>query len=1090
MEPFDWQNGIFSLQDHDPANEPEARHCLGAVRLHESTGSETPQSGGAPGQEFTYGDIQGGMLWLSRDDRRKKLHSWWLTGPGVVFRNPPASGATLSAVGVSGVGTTATQQIKSGQTVTRQQAAEAADAWGWGPLRYSGAELVWDDRYQPKKFSDPRGDKSQAGGRQSGFPKWMPADYSFPTGWTAQISCGTDEKGQYENLHPDFWGLMAPTRGGGGSGTLIFDQDETGTPDKYGTLQSIVQVIDRPSAGQSGNSRPLGLVLDPFVGAFRPEGLAFIGGNGVGLGSDVLGGPFVVPPANDRHNIAPGFGPLHLNAGLLWRGAEANGQVWVDGPFDRRQFDLDGYERHCNIVGGDSLGFRVFVPYFQDGEADRDITIVRGGPNGVGSAGGSGGGGGGGGGGGKPPPVGGGGRAGGGDGGDGRYRVLTDDIIGLSPAGPAGAGKNLLGRPGGPVLAGAAQNTLIEKASQGLPVVGANRKPKNLNIPQTLTTTGIAIKATSTRNGEFDPTSSGEAMSKAQATLYESAPLVAQLVGWGQGDGSWTGFEKYSENTATTQPKGAGGAIFAPPCTNTAQLINGTYTITNPTSLAFPPGVSSIALAMPDKRYDQVPGYHFGGTTDNGVELRRKDTSGTKTAGFDLSSSGDMVMRDNSGSNKGGLSKGRFRSLGQTGASAGSDPPPSGYADVFLDTTTGEVSRVNSAGDVVSLEGAGLPTRYVSGLVIRYASSSTVTVSAGKARDKADGADMTLASQVTVSTATVNAALGYERKTLTGTATWTLASATVTGSGTAFLTEFGTRALAVGTITNAGATLTGTSTKFLSEVAVNDLIGNATSGYYQVTAIASDTSLTLATYPSAVGKTDFSGSSANVIEQPLIESAGGKRHPLNAIASNTSLTISNVALSTETGVACYATAGVRSPAEAGWRAVWLASGGSGTTVFLSTQRTTPYGSITGYTTSYRRIGWVRLDSSGNLVYQASEDAGPTRFVAVASTLIITNADSTSTAVDVSAAAVAPPTTTMLYATLQSEAPNTVRSVAVGARGGGGGDLLVAAPSTSLGCFNTGFLNCDRAQVVFHQAPGGSTTDGTYLYISGYWDVLE
>ena len=707
MEPFDWQNGIFSLQDHDPANEPEARHCLGAVRLHESTGSETPQSGGAPGQEFTYGDIQGGMLWLSRDDRRKKLHSWWLTGPGVVFRNPPASGATLSAVGVSGVGTTATQQIKSGQTVTRQQAAEAADAWGWGPLRYSGAELVWDDRYQPKKFSDPRGDKSQAGGRQSGFPKWMPADYSFPTGWTAQISCGTDEKGQYENLHPDFWGLMAPTRGGGGSGTLIFDQDETGTPDKYGTLQSIVQVIDRPSAGQSGNSRPLGLVLDPFVGAFRPEGLAFIGGNGVGLGSDVLGGPFVVPPANDRHNIAPGFGPLHLNAGLLWRGAEANGQVWVDGPFDRRQFDLDGYERHCNIVGGDSLGFRVFVPYFQDGEADRDITIVRGGPNGVGSAGGSGGGGGGGGGGGKPPPVGGGGRAGGGDGGDGRYRVLTDDIIGLSPAGPAGAGKNLLGRPGGPVLAGAAQNTLIEKAEQGLPVVGSNRKPKNLNIPQTLATTGIAIKATSTRNGEFDPTSSGAGMSKAQATLYESAPLVSQIVGWAKGDGSWTGFEKYSENTSTTQPKGAGGAIFAPPCTNAAQLINGTYTITNPTSLAFPPGVSSIALAMPDKRYDQVPGYHFGGTTDNGVELRRKDTSGTKTAGFDLSSSGDMVMRDNSGSNKGGLSKGRFRSLGQAGTAAASDPPPSGYMDFFLDTDTGHASRVDSSGTVVDLESGG-----------------------------------------------------------------------------------------------------------------------------------------------------------------------------------------------------------------------------------------------------------------------------------------------------------------------------------------------------------------------------------------------
>lgn len=37
--------------------------------------------------------------------------------------------------------------------------------------------------------------------------------------------------------------------------------------------------------------------------------------------------------------------------------------------------------------------------------------------------------------------------------------------------------------------------------------------------------------------------------------------------------------------------------------------------------------------------------------------------------------------------------------------------------------------------------------------------------------------------------------------------------------------------------------------------------------------------------------------------------------------------------------------------------VWVGTGGSGTGVFISTQRTTPYG-ITGYNTSVRRIGYI------------------------------------------------------------------------------------------------------------------------------------
>lgn len=389
-----------------------------------------------------------------------------------------------------------------------------------------------------------------------------------------------------------------------------------------------------------------------------------------------------------------------------------------------------------------------------------------------------------------------------------------------------------------------------------------------------------------------------------------------------------------------------------------------------------------------------------------------------------------------------------------------------------------------------------LPTRHVSGLVIRYASATTITVSAGKARDKADGANMTLAAQVTVDKASANAALGYERKTLTGTHTLNFGTGVVTGTGSAYLTEFGTRALSVGTVTNAATTLTGTSTKFLSEVAVNDLIGNTTSGYFRVASVESDTSLTLEGYPSAFGPpctgVDFSGAIVNVIEQPVIESAAGKAAGLVHLYTNTNILLRFATGSaTETGVAAYASS--KSVMDSSsytclWRAVWLLSGGSGTTVALSTQRTTPYLSITGYTTSYRRIGWVRVDSSGNLLYVKAEDAGPTRFVAVTNTLVVTNAASTNTDTVAQANTVAPPTTTMLQATLQSEAPNSVQSVYAGAAGSGA-DLYVAAPSTSLGAFNTGMLNCDGAQRVYHGAPA-TTTDGTYLYITGYWDVLE
>ncbi len=397
------------------------------------------------------------------------------------------------------------------------------------------------------------------------------------------------------------------------------------------------------------------------------------------------------------------------------------------------------------------------------------------------------------------------------------------------------------------------------------------------------------------------------------------------------------------------------------------------------------------------------------------------------------------------------------------------------------------------------------PKRFVEGLVIRYATTSTITVSAGKARDKADGANMTLSSGVTVELGgTANSALTYERKALTGTASFTNASVDVEGTSTLFFTEFGVRAVTGATGTSSGATLT-LSADVTSQYAVNDLIGNTTRGYFQIVAIPSATTVTLVTTPGVA----FSAESLNVIEQPVIETAGGKRHPLARITANSGVAAAVLGVGfsgTETGVAVYATSGANNPTGvAAWRAVWLLSGGSGTTVALSTQRTTPYLSITGYTTSYRRIGWVRVNSSGNLLSLDYYDSGgAARRQAYyrgtnAPAIVVNNASSilsTATAVDFSASV--PPTSSTVCAYLGSLSPNTVSTIVLICRGYLAGTYRPAdrryaetqAPSTSTTGSQIGFVTTDGAQQAEHYAYAATTGDGTYVLTQGFEEDLE
>lgn len=416
------------------------------------------------------------------------------------------------------------------------------------------------------------------------------------------------------------------------------------------------------------------------------------------------------------------------------------------------------------------------------------------------------------------------------------------------------------------------------------------------------------------------------------------------------------------------------------------------------------------------------------------------------------------------------------------------------------------------------LGASGLPKRYVEGLVIRYASSSTITVSAGKARDKADGADMTLSSEVTVSTAS-SGALGFETKTLTGTATVTNGSNSVTGSGTAFLTEFcpsNTRRSLTGTISSSGGTVTGTGTKFLSELSAGpsgssgDLIGTTDAkGFWAVTAIASDTSLTisLAGGASDPGFATGDAGGAKVIECPQLGTAGGRRYQVERITSNTALRVGPVLPSvTETGVAITATAGVPNPAQTTqrWRSVWLVSGGSGTSVVLSTQRTTPLlvgpGTVSpsGYGTSYRRIGWVFLaGTTHNLYAQYGTDGGSRRWVNYESSFGdfqgAANASSTTTYQDVNLAIGAPPTCRRVQIMLLQLSPNTVDYVMVRGRGlgsTGGRTRSVLAPTTSTESRLVFDTPCDGAQVIQHRSNVSTTGDGTYIDLTAYEDTLE
>lgn len=398
------------------------------------------------------------------------------------------------------------------------------------------------------------------------------------------------------------------------------------------------------------------------------------------------------------------------------------------------------------------------------------------------------------------------------------------------------------------------------------------------------------------------------------------------------------------------------------------------------------------------------------------------------------------------------------------------------------------------ASSVRSTIGAGFTTGYISGFQLAYASTSTLTVASGKARNSTDTTDMTLASLVTVDLATTDAALGIVRKTLTGTVAFTTGSGTYTGTGTAFLTEFGTRTC-TGTITGAGTTLTGTSTKFLTEFAVNDLIGTAAKGYSRITAIASNTSLTII---SAIPGGSPAGTTPICIENAILSDSSHTPHLINTIASNTSMTgVSNL-YTTASGVTCYTGARVNYNGHQTHYMLWLCSGGSGTTVIASTQRTTPW-LPTGYTTTFRRIGSIIIDGAGAAPYIpfTQSGAGSDReynyecALAAHSTQIVTNLGA-ATWTPTEASVCSPPTATALILDLHLNNPSATRNLYTRARNVGTSTVSRNAFSTALTSGRSGnftFVGCDGAQGIDAALSGADGNNPGNIYLCGYRESL-
>lgn len=405
--------------------------------------------------------------------------------------------------------------------------------------------------------------------------------------------------------------------------------------------------------------------------------------------------------------------------------------------------------------------------------------------------------------------------------------------------------------------------------------------------------------------------------------------------------------------------------------------------------------------------------------------------------------------------------------------------------------TTGQVLTSNGPSALATFQAVtgSSPKGYVYGLPLAYATSTTVSVGPGLARDSANAADITLAAAGTISTGTLGAINGLDRVALPGGGT--VATSTtltlITGTSTSFLTDFapgGVPRTLTGTIGTGGAgstTITGTSSKFLAEVSVGDLIGNASVGYSRVVTVDSDVSLTCST-----ALTIANGSTGKVLENVTFQAGSQTAQTVTNIISNTNLHLAANSSATASGLTGYAGA---LPNTQIYLMVWVGSGGSGTGVYLSTQRTTPFG-ISGYNTSVRRIGSLLWTGSAIIEFDqwglGIERWYQFEMADITNGNYVLSNGSATTWTRIPCSVLAPPSATCLTLLADKATNGTVLYLRKASTGNTG--VTRPLQVVSSGTFLQIVVNCacDGAQCVDYVV---SSASGAYLEVIGYQESL-
>ena len=270
---------------------------------------------------------------------------------------------------------------------------------------------------------------------------------------------------------------------------------------------------------------------------------------------------------------------------------------------------------------------------------------------------------------------------------------------------------------------------------------------------------------------------------------------------------------------------------------------------------------------------------------------------------------------------------------------------------------------------------------------MRVTAAQTLEVLPVGVRDDSDVENLSIASPSTVSLATHNGVLGVDDYQIAGTVGVTLGLPRVDGVLTDFINCFGRRNVGIGgaavsaafsnvstvvTAAVAGTTLWLTGRPY-ETLKVGDLIGNPTAGWRKVVSVDSDVQVTVSAVFLALGT-----GGATAIENPTLYVADAigtdatraviEIDSSSVLRCDSNFTVNNAGTAlARAGRDPYRVALTR------WYHLWLCKGSTGSSLFVSTQRSTPFlktafasgtPPVSGYGDRFRRLGAVRLELDG------------------------------------------------------------------------------------------------------------------------------